>query len=290
MLTLNLVRAALICKVCGEQTKRHAVLCQECGLISHSRCKEFAPSCDLRAQLLGLSTPNVSSSTSASPLARFPTLPTSPSSPTGTSFALADYLPFRNSRRPKPSTLSQSPAAASTSTLPAPVAAASGAIRQLLTPGKSRTPDSTPPSSLGRRKSVKPLPPSSSSTRPRAIVDGISHDRADNGSSSSANLPAVPPSSPTSSSAPARPSLDHTPASQPDSALKRRSSRNVVVVQPGGARALGRRKSHARSASQPGARTEGTGPGGSALARVLSGGGGAGSASAEAPKGECAVM
>ncbi|GAA5842311.1 hypothetical protein JCM9279_005341 [Rhodotorula babjevae] len=279
---------ALICKVCGEQTKRHAVLCQECGLISHSRCKEFAPSCDLRAQLLGLSAPSINPSTSSSPLARFPTLPTSPSSPTGTSFALSDYLPFRNSRRPKPSTLSQSPATASTSTLPAPVATASGAIRQLLTPSKSRTHDSTPPSSLGRRRSVKPHPPSSSSaTMP--VANSISHDRAANGSSSSANLPAVPPSSPTSSSAPARPSLDH--AAHPTSALKRSTSRNVIVAQPGGARALGRRKSHARSASQPGARAEGAGAGGSALARVLSGGGGGGGAvSGEAPKGECAVM
>ncbi|GAA5890154.1 hypothetical protein JCM8208_002718 [Rhodotorula glutinis] len=275
---------AIICKVCGEQTKRHAVLCQECGLISHSRCKEFAPSCDRRAQLFGLSTPafRPSSTASASPLARFPTLPTSPSSPTNTSFALADYLPFRNSRRPKPSSLSQSPATASTATLAAPVAAASGAIRQLLTPAKSRTPDSTPPSSLGRRKSVKPHPPTTSSPS----AGGASHDLAANGSSSSTNLPAVPPSSPTSSSTHVRPSLD-------DSALKRRSSRNVVVVQPGGARALGRRKSHARSASQPGVRGEGAGAGagGSALARVLSGGGGGGaSASREAPKGECVVM
>ncbi|TNY21708.1 hypothetical protein DMC30DRAFT_185015 [Rhodotorula diobovata] len=286
---------ALTCKVCGEQTKRHAVLCQDCGLISHARCKTFAPSCDLRAQLLDLSasTPHlpVSATSTAPPLARFPTLPTSPSSPTGASFAISDYLPFRNSRRPKLSTttVSQSHTSGSTSNLPATVAAAGGAIRQLLTPGKTRTPDSTPPSSLKRRKSTRPH---SCSATGAAAPGG--HTRSENASgssafSSAAAPPAVPPSSPVSPQGRGT-SLDlpmTTAAAATElGLLKRRNSRNVVVVQPGGARALGRRKSHARSVSQPAARVEGAA--GSALSRVLSSG--ADGSGPGAPKGECAVM
>lgn len=46
--------AAVDCKLCGETTKRHAVLCKDCGLVAHVRCSEFAPlPCDLRSQLLG---------------------------------------------------------------------------------------------------------------------------------------------------------------------------------------------------------------------------------------------
>ncbi|BGP45030.1 Protein kinase of the Mitotic Exit Network [Rhodotorula kratochvilovae] len=271
---------AIDCKICGEQTKRHAVLCKDCGLISHARCKEFAPSCDLRAQLLGFSASatHLPTSSAAPFLARFPTVPTStPSSPSSSSapFAISDYLPFRHSRRPKPSLLSQSNDLHTN--LPATVAAAGGAIRQLLTPSKSRTPESTPPNSLGRNKPGRPHSLS---------VSTGAHGRANNASadstSSAAAVPAVPPSSPTS--AVGRPSLDAPPVGATDGApLKRKTSRNVVVVQPSGARALGRRKSHARSVSQPVARLEG----GAGVARVTSGGG---APAQHAPRGECDVM
>jgi hypothetical protein len=44
---------AVECKLCRQHVKRHAVLCEDCGLICHTRCAEFAPlPCDLRAQLM----------------------------------------------------------------------------------------------------------------------------------------------------------------------------------------------------------------------------------------------
>ncbi|SPO32165.1 related to ser/thr protein kinase [Ustilago trichophora] len=44
---------AVVCKICREPVKKHAVLCEECGLVCHARCAIHAPSpCNLRAQLL----------------------------------------------------------------------------------------------------------------------------------------------------------------------------------------------------------------------------------------------
>ncbi|EPQ29994.1 uncharacterized protein PFL1_02667 [Pseudozyma flocculosa PF-1] len=44
---------AVRCKICSEPVKKHAVLCEECGLVCHARCAGQAPSpCNLRAQLL----------------------------------------------------------------------------------------------------------------------------------------------------------------------------------------------------------------------------------------------
>ncbi|KAG8836037.1 hypothetical protein FRC17_010501 [Serendipita sp. 399] len=44
---------AVLCRVCHQSVKRSAVLCDECGLIAHSRCAADAPpSCDIRTQLL----------------------------------------------------------------------------------------------------------------------------------------------------------------------------------------------------------------------------------------------
>lgn len=44
---------AVQCKICREPVKKHAVLCEECGLICHASCarRAHAP-CNLRAQLL----------------------------------------------------------------------------------------------------------------------------------------------------------------------------------------------------------------------------------------------
>ncbi len=45
--------AAVLCRVCMESVKKHAVVCEECSLIAHSKCKGNAPpTCGLRAQLL----------------------------------------------------------------------------------------------------------------------------------------------------------------------------------------------------------------------------------------------
>ena len=85
------ISIAVTCKLCGESTKRHAVLCSTCGIISHRRCTEFAPSCDLRAQLLGPKVPLYPAATISS---------IAPAS--STSFSFTDYLPgFNKSRRPK---------------------------------------------------------------------------------------------------------------------------------------------------------------------------------------------
>ena len=43
----------MICRVCLENVKKSAVLCETCSLIAHSKCAVNAPpTCDLRAQLL----------------------------------------------------------------------------------------------------------------------------------------------------------------------------------------------------------------------------------------------
>jgi hypothetical protein len=45
---------AIDCRICHQHVRKYAVLCEECGLICHAKCKEFAPvPCDLRSQLLG---------------------------------------------------------------------------------------------------------------------------------------------------------------------------------------------------------------------------------------------
>ncbi|UZJ56979.1 hypothetical protein CBS101457_006299 [Exobasidium rhododendri] len=44
---------AVVCKICRDAVKKHAVLCEECGLICHANCsKKAMSSCNLRAQLL----------------------------------------------------------------------------------------------------------------------------------------------------------------------------------------------------------------------------------------------
>ena len=43
----------MICRVCLLQVKKHAVICEQCSLIAHSKCAPAASRiCDLRAQLL----------------------------------------------------------------------------------------------------------------------------------------------------------------------------------------------------------------------------------------------
>ncbi|BGP53047.1 Protein kinase of the Mitotic Exit Network [Rhodotorula sphaerocarpa] len=138
---------AVECRLCGEQTKRHAVLCKNCGLISHSRCREFAPGCDLHAQLT---------------LQRIPTLPSRPQSGEST-FSLADYNPFGRNRRSRQSSHRSSgefSTAASQSI--SPIRALSGVLHPH---GKQRSPASSPPTSLGKaaavagpRRSLSPPP------------------------------------------------------------------------------------------------------------------------------------
>ncbi|PWN46866.1 Pkinase-domain-containing protein [Violaceomyces palustris] len=100
---------AVQCKICREPVKKHAVLCEECGLVCHARCAGLAPSsCSLRAQLLMFQhRASVEQSRGASPApqpaavgaasATSLVLSSSPvTSPSSTSFKL---LPFAMSRR-----------------------------------------------------------------------------------------------------------------------------------------------------------------------------------------------
>ncbi|KZT20097.1 hypothetical protein NEOLEDRAFT_1151562 [Neolentinus lepideus HHB14362 ss-1] len=44
---------SMMCRVCLQGVKKHAVLCEQCSLIAHSKCAANAPpTCDLRSQLL----------------------------------------------------------------------------------------------------------------------------------------------------------------------------------------------------------------------------------------------
>ncbi|GJN91852.1 hypothetical protein Rhopal_004875-T1 [Rhodotorula paludigena] len=249
---------AIDCKICGESTKRHAVLCTSCGLISHARCKEFAPVCDLRTQLFG---PSASSTQPLPPFARFPTMPSSTSS-SPSSFAITDLLPFSKARRAKSPTPTSSETHLPLQTVANRTSSAGEAIRQLshaLLPSKSRTPDSTPPSSLGR---TAPAPPPVTSSplkgRPHSLSVSVPVPRLKTATSA---IPAVPPTSPVSASpkdphsidlrAARHVSIDAATAANVGAPLQRRSSRCNVVFQSGGTRALGRKKSHGRSVSQP---------------------------------------
>lgn len=78
--------AAVACRLCGEHTRRHAALCKDCGLISHNRCREFAPSCKARTTVLFSRAPSIS-------------IP----QPGESSFSLLDWNPFSRNRRSRQS-------------------------------------------------------------------------------------------------------------------------------------------------------------------------------------------
>ncbi|GAA5955346.1 hypothetical protein JCM3765_003288 [Sporobolomyces pararoseus] len=213
---------AVTCKLCGDSTKRHAVLCSTCGIISHRKCTEFAPSCDLRAQLLGPKIPLYPAATisSIAPAA-------------STSFSFTDYLPgFSKSRRPKARPTSSDSSLPPTATS-GKAATAKRHISNMISSSKSRTPEHTPPSSLtrtyggilGRNRST-----TSVATRRNDNSSGSSivHLSAD-------DLASQPFS-----------------ATSPDSAgpLRRKLSNNVVIQTALNAR-LDKKKSHSRTQSQP---------------------------------------
>lgn len=78
---------AIKCRLCNEDTKRHAVLCSQCGLVAHARCIEFAPTCDFRSLL------NYSNGAGArSPLGRVTSRATTAKESTGGGFSLSDIL------------------------------------------------------------------------------------------------------------------------------------------------------------------------------------------------------
>ncbi|GAA5940349.1 uncharacterized protein JCM15063_002609 [Sporobolomyces koalae] len=209
---------AVECKLCGETTKRHAVLCSQCGLVSHRRCVEFAPTCDLRAQLLGQ--------------VKYPLYPAA-SSPPSSSFSFSDYLPaFGKTRRAR--------LVATCSTQSLPLVDDDKAVKSrrhiaiVLPTAKSRTPEGTPPTSLTRSYGGF-LGRNRSST-------SVNLRRNDNSSGSSVvHLSADDLASPTATVPP------HEPSVGP---LRRKLSNNVVVQAAMTAR-LDKKKSHSRTQSQP---------------------------------------
>lgn len=226
-------RSAVDCRLCGEPTKRHAVLCKHCGLISHARCQEFAPACESRAQLL---------------LSRFPTLLSRPQSGES-SFSLADYNPFGRTRRSRQSShRSSADLSASESLSKTPMRPLSGVLHA------SRTRIS-PPVTLSRvstplaRRSMSPSPARGDLNRQQ----GVHRAHAIRAGSSS-------PSADIASSG--RPQLVRNPRISFDEPQSPTRSRNRPL--PGVSLAVGaeaqplsadgrRRPGHARSASQPNA-------------------------------------
>lgn len=101
---------AIECKLCHKSVRKYAVLCEDCGLICHASCKEFAPMpCDLRSQLLGLSIPpSFTSQQPTSPAlgVSVPTMEPSPlSSPA--QFAFHSKFGIGKGRKPKASPASE---------------------------------------------------------------------------------------------------------------------------------------------------------------------------------------
>lgn len=112
---------AVQCKICKEPVKKHAVLCEECGLVCHARCTGDAPSpCNLRAQLLLLARGRASGEYSrvGSPAPGQPYSPAPSPIPTPSSpliSAASFKLPFGKSKR-----LSRSSESPTTANLPPP--------------------------------------------------------------------------------------------------------------------------------------------------------------------------
>lgn len=109
----------VLCKICRDSVKKHAVLCEDCGLICHASCaKKAITPCNLRAQLLMLanhrSSLDMTRVMSPTPSASTPPppTPTSMASPTIFRFPFGKYK--RNSKAGAsdlnlPATLSASP-------------------------------------------------------------------------------------------------------------------------------------------------------------------------------------
>lgn len=102
--------SAIECKLCHKPVKKYAVLCEDCGLICHASCKEFAPvPCDLRSQLLGLSIPPSFAAQQAATQALGVSVPTMEPSPltSPSQFAFHSKFGIGKARRPKASPASE---------------------------------------------------------------------------------------------------------------------------------------------------------------------------------------
>lgn len=161
---------AVQCKICKEPVKKHAVLCEECGLVCHARCTVHAPSpCNLRAQLLmyahrtSIDVPRMTSPT--------PSLPASVSAPLASPTASPLLTPsafkfgFSKSKKtPKQPAAESKPDASAAASQPTDGAGSGITLPPSpVVPQSSRMEDNTTPQSTAttaqhkRRISLRPL-------------------------------------------------------------------------------------------------------------------------------------
>ncbi|CAO1621379.1 unnamed protein product [Parajaminaea phylloscopi] len=99
---------AVRCRICADSVRKHAVLCEECGLICHASCaRDVAASCNVRAQMTLLRQQDNALYRGASPTASVSSanagglaaVPTSAGSAATTLLPLAFKFPFSRGRR-----------------------------------------------------------------------------------------------------------------------------------------------------------------------------------------------
>lgn len=99
---------AVRCRICRESVRKHAVLCEECGLICHASCaRDVSSGCDIRAQKTLLQQPQSSPGRNTSPTASISSAnlsgislaPTSEAPATTSLIPMSFKFPFSRSRR-----------------------------------------------------------------------------------------------------------------------------------------------------------------------------------------------
>ncbi|KDN40353.1 hypothetical protein K437DRAFT_270014 [Tilletiaria anomala UBC 951] len=156
----------LQCRICKEKVKKHAVLCEECGLLCHASCANQAPlPCNLRAHLL------LASARPSADLGRVtsPAPSLTPSMPQSPAFSPVSFrFPFVGKRRTSKGSesmqpFSPSPFGTSPNDLPSPVAGSTGSQgkesggqvkRASFMPSRSSSTDSPFSSDLHHRSSL----------------------------------------------------------------------------------------------------------------------------------------
>ncbi|PWN31079.1 hypothetical protein BDZ90DRAFT_33366 [Jaminaea rosea] len=93
---------AVRCRICRESVRKHAVLCEDCGLICHASCaREVGSPCNLRAQMMLLRQSEVLDKTTAnnSGGANGTSAPSSPGHTSTTLLPVSFRLPFGKGKR-----------------------------------------------------------------------------------------------------------------------------------------------------------------------------------------------
>lgn len=116
---------AVRCRICRESVRKHAVLCEDCGLICHASCaREVASPCNLRAQMMLLRQSEVldkAANTSTSATGSTHSTPSSPVLAPPTTLLPAGFrLPFGIGRRSSKTVDAPLESAAAASAEPSP--------------------------------------------------------------------------------------------------------------------------------------------------------------------------